>query len=139
MISQDCLSIGLESAGFFTTYKKGFLVAIDAETKLYFKELLDDHLHDMGVMVSDKMNTLETHLNGMNELKFKAIDKTLDEYRPWHKMHFDNKDLLEEKIIKIKEDLIKKIEEKSKSNTATVLVILSVLIAAGALLVSILN
>ncbi len=114
-------------------------MAIDAETKLYFKELLDNHLISMGAMVSEKMNTLETHLNGMNELKFKAIDRILDDHKKWHKMHFDAKDHIEKEIVKTKEALVKKIDEKGKSSTTTVLVILTVLIAAGALLVSILK
>ena len=108
---------------------------VDSDTKAYLLEMKQDIVSEVGEIVEKANQQLEEHITQINHEKFKSVEKDLDRHDRWHDDHFEATKKIDEKITKSRESMMREIQDKSRFGLSTIISIVAVLAAVGAIFI----
>ena len=119
-------------------------MSLDAETKLALNNMKDEIIAALNKSFAAQMQTLESHLTQLNDLKIKSLEKEIDQHKSWHGSHFEKIDKIESSITKSRESILKDVDEKlekakknSNSNVSSIIAFIAIFITIIGFIMSI--
>ena len=109
---------------------------VDAETKLALQEMKNEIIDAVKLIVDERTRDLEKYITSINEPRFDNLEKSIERHDNYHKDHYTEIKQIDEKITMSRQSIIKEVKGDSRFSTNTVMTIISLFIAAGAIIIS---